>query len=211
MSDSTINGLPAATAAFSTHEVSVNEAGTSKKVTLLQVLALNGDALGNQSTAAQSPTAATLTYIAGSNISVPVGKLRIGTRFVWRMALTKTAAGTAASVWHVRLGTAGTTADAAILTFTQTGLGTAVADTGFVNIDVTIRGPLSSLCVAAGLLQLGHDLQITGFSVRPTVALSVISGTFDATTANLIIGISQTSGASQAFTYQQVLAEAKQL
>jgi len=78
--------------------------------------------LNNVSVANQVVTAATLTYLTGSAISVPAGLLRIGTIFRWTMSLTKTAAGTAANSFFVRLGTLGTTSDTAVCTFT-TGAG----------------------------------------------------------------------------------------
>lgn len=211
MADSKITDLTAITAVTDTTEFAANVGGADRKVSGLQLRDYFGDSIQNQSVASQAVTAATLTYIAGSALAVPVAGLRVGTWFRWRMYLTKTAAGTAASTWHVRLGTAGTTADTAILTFTQTGLGTAVADTGYVDILAVIRGPITSSCIAVGTCVLGHDLQITGFSVRPNVIVQSTSAAFNATTASLIVGVTQTSGASQAFTYQQVVAEAKQL
>lgn len=210
MADTKISALAAATVVADANEFAINEAGTSKKVTALLLRDYFGDSLSNQSTANQAPAAATLTYLTNSNIAVPSAKLRIGTTFNWWLSLSKTAAGTAANNFHVRLGTAGTTGDAAILTFT-TGLGTAAADQGVINIRAIIRGPLSASCIAQGLFVFDHNLSATGHLVIPTACIAVTSGTFDATTANLICGLSVTSGASIAYTFQQVIAEAKNL
>jgi hypothetical protein len=162
------------------------------------------------STAAQTPGAGASTYLTNSNIAVPVGLLRVGTVFRWTFAFSKTGAGTAARAHIVRIGTAGTTSDAAILTFTS-GTPTAVADQGFQQIVVTIRGPLSASCIAQGVLFATHQLSTTGLFANETEVLHVTSGTFDATTANLIVGLSVTTGASEALTYAQMYVEADNL
>src|SRR6266852_9533064 len=40
MADTKVSGLPAVAAALTTHEIPVNESGTSKKVTVAQIMAL---------------------------------------------------------------------------------------------------------------------------------------------------------------------------
>src|SRR6185295_1063200 len=69
----------------------------------------------NQSTVGQTPAATVSTYVTGSNLLVPSIKLQVGACFEWRMAITKTGAGTATSTFDVCVGTAGTTADTARL------------------------------------------------------------------------------------------------
>jgi hypothetical protein len=142
-------------------------------------------------------------------MAIPVGKLRVGTRFIWRIDVTKTAAGTAARNWFIKLGTAGSTADATILTFASA-LGTAVVDTAYIEIMVTIKGPLSASCVARGMFRMKHKLAVTGFSTlaQHEELVDVTSGTFDATTANLIVGLAVTTGASEVLTVQQCDVEA---
>lgn len=164
----------------------------------------------NFSVAAQVLTAATLTQLVGSSIAIPSGKLRIGTILRWKFDITKTAAGTASSAYHVRIGTANSTADTAVLTFTKIA-GTAVVDTANIEIEVIIRGPLSTLCIAAGRFTMMHNLAATGHSTLPGAALSVVSSGFDATIANLFASISATTGASDAITIQTVDAEAQNL
>src|SRR5258708_35708557 len=63
--------------------------------------------LTNYSTASQAPAATTRTYITGSSISIPSGKLQIGTWFRWTFNMTKTGAGTATSTIDIAVGTAG--------------------------------------------------------------------------------------------------------
>ena len=199
-----------AAAGADANEYLINEAGVIKKITGTLIKAWLGNTMGNQSTAAQSPSAATLTYLTNSNIAIPVGKLRIGTTFNWSLDVTKTAAGSASRTFHVRLGTAGTTADTAIHTLTSVA-GTAAADLGRINIMVTIRGPLSASCISRCVYKLDHNLAATGFSTQKTEIVNNTSGTFDATTANLIIGLSVTTGASEVITFEQIQATARNL
>lgn len=159
------------------------------------------------SVADQTINAAASALLTGSKITVPVGKLRVGTVLRWRISLSKTAAGTAANTFIVRLGTNGTIADAAILTFTLP-VGTAVIDTGEIDITVTIRGPLSASCIAQGLFAMVHSLSATGLATVPCVVLKVTSGTFNATTAGLFASLSCTTAASTVLTFQQVIGEA---
>jgi hypothetical protein len=159
------------------------------------------------SAAAQTPAATTRTYITGTKITVPPGKLQIGTMFRWRFNITKTGAGTATSTFDVAVGTAGTTADTARLSFTKPA-GTAVIDEGWIEIVVVVRGPLSASGVMVGEFTLIHNLQITGHAIIPCVAVSTVSGAFDVTVANLFVGVCITSGASDAITIQFATAEA---
>lgn len=208
MADTKISALTAASVALGADEIPVNEAGTSKKATLTQVQALIQ--VCNYSVASQTITAATLTYITGSKITVPVGKLRIGTILRWKFNITKTAAGTALSTYAVYVGTNGTTADTARLSFTKPA-GTGVIDEGFIEITVIVRGPLSASGIIVGEFVLSHNLAATGHAVIPNVVVNVVSSAFDVTVANLFVGICVTTGASDAITIQQVVAEAVNL
>lgn len=161
----------------------------------------------NFSTASQAPAAATRTYLTGSNIAIPTGKLQIGTMFRWKFNMTKTGAGTAASTFDIAVGTAGTTADTARVSFTKPA-GTAVADEAVCEIIATCRGPLSGSGIFVGEFTMIHNLQITGHAVIPCVCVNTISSAFDVTVANLIVGVCITSGASDAITIQMVHAEA---
>jgi hypothetical protein len=163
--------------------------------------------LTNQSVADQTVNAAATALLTGSLLSVPAGGLRIGSAFRFMLVVSKTAAGTAGNVFTFRLGTTGTTSDAAICTFTLP-TATAVVDAATIEVVVIIRGPLSASCVAQGSLSLVHNLAATGFATVPCVVLSVLSGVFNATTANLKASLSCTTAASTVLTFQQVVVEA---
>jgi hypothetical protein len=163
--------------------------------------------LTNSSTADQTINAATTALLTGSLISVPAGKLRIGTAFRFSLSVSKTAAGTAANTFNFRLGTAGTTSDSSICAFALP-VSTAVADVGIVDVLITVRGPLSASCLAQGNLTLAHNLSATGLATIPCVSINTLSGTFDATVANLKASLSCTTAASTVLTFQQVVAEA---
>jgi hypothetical protein len=160
----------------------------------------------NFSVAAQTPAAATRTYIAGSKITVP-GNLQIGTIFRWKLNLRKTAAGVAPSTFDVAVGTNGTTADTARLSFTKPA-GTAAADEGFVTIEAIVRGPLSISGIMVGELVMMHNGNTVGHMVIPVAVVNVVSGAFDVTPAGLFVGLCLTSGAADAITIEQVTAEA---
>jgi hypothetical protein len=161
----------------------------------------------NFSTASQAPAAATRTYITGSALAVPTNKLQVGTCFRWRFNITKTGAGTALSTYDIAVGTAGTTADTARVSFTKPA-GTAAVDEGLITILAVCRGPVGAAGVFAGEFALTHNLSATGHATIPCVCVNTISAGFDITVANLIVGVCITSGASDAITVQMVQAEA---
>lgn len=212
MADTKISALTAATVMADADQFAINESGTSKSITGTLVKDWVGSMLRNQSTATQSVgSAATVTaYLTNSNIAVPSAKIRIGTRFEWNLAFTKTATGTQARSHLIKIGTAGSLADATVATFT-TSSPTAVADQGFQMIRATVRGPLSASCTLHGVSFAGHQLSTTGLFNNATDVRSVTSGTWDATTANLIVGLAVVTGNFEVITYEQVTAEAYNL
>ena len=213
MADTKISGLTAATIAALANEFAINEAGTSKKLSLdliRQFLTGNSGLPGNQSVASQSPAAAATTYLTNSNIAIPASGLRAGTVLRWRFPVTKTAAGTAAKSLLFKLGTAGAVGDATIITFALP-VGTGVVDTGFIEIEVTIRGPLGASCIAQGYLWMSHNLATTGLINVQETTVIVTSGTFTSSTANLIAGLAFTAGVAEAWTFPQIIAESLNL
>jgi len=160
---------------------------------------------GSSSVADQAIPAATLTQILGSLISVPPQGFQVGTVFRWRFNMTKTAGGTAASVFHIRIGTAGTTADGIVATFT-TGLGTAAIDTAVVEVTMTIRTLGGAATVTANLM-INHNLAATGWLVIPTACINGTMAAFNSTTAQQFISMTITSGASVVPTVQSCVAE----
>ena len=188
----------------------VGQGANPRKAELRDLKAYLGDSLGNVVVADQTINAATTAYLTNSNIAIPAGKLRIGSSFIWRIGMSKTAAGTASNSILVKCGTAGTTADTTVLTFT-TGTGTAVADDAFVHIIVTCRGPLSSTGKFQGVYSFAHNLDITGWSTSRQLVQKGISANFDVTTANLIMGLAFTTAASTVVTFQTLLVDAKNI
>jgi hypothetical protein len=166
------------------------------------------DPPSNASTASQSPTAATNTYLTGSAITVPQGGVKVGTQFIWRIALSKTAAGTAAAVFTVMDGTNGTTADTARIAMT-TSAETAIADTGVATIIVTVRS-VSATGTWQGNTSLVHAGANVGLSNGAGWSADTTSGTFDDTAATIqghFVGIMVNSGTANAFTITQVQAQ----
>ena len=161
----------------------------------------------NYAVIAQTPAATTRTYLTGSKIAVPLSKLKIGSTFYWAFNMTKTGAGVAASTIDIAIGTAGTVADSAIVSFAKPG-GTAVIDEALCEIWMTIRGPLTASCIAVGEFVMTHNLAATGHAQIPVVVVNTVSAGFDATVASLMVGLCLTSGAADAITIQQVFAQA---
>lgn len=159
----------------------------------------------NSSAAAQTPAATVRTYITGTAIAIPKTGLKVGTRARFRFNLTKTAAGTATSTIDVALGTAGTTADAAVLSFTKPA-GTAVADEGYCEVEVLVQS-IGATGVLVGEFTLGHNLAATGHATIPFVAVNATSGAVDLTRDQLIMGVCITTGAADAITVTLVDAE----
>lgn len=145
------------------------------------------------------------TYLTGSSLVVPQHLLQAGATFKWRLAMTKTLAGVAAPIWTLRVGTTGTTADAARNIFTSSALQTAVVDTGIVEINAILRNT-GATGVVVGTLLLTHNLAATGFAAQQVVVVQSVSS-IDTTVANLIIGISCNPGAAGVWTHQIVAAE----
>lgn len=160
----------------------------------------------NVSIAPQTINAAITAVLAGSQIVVPTGGLRVGTVFRYKIHISKTAAGTAANAFAFQLGTLGTVGDADILSFALP-VGTAAIDNGYIEIIITIRGPLGAACIASGTLCMSHNLSATGLATTPCVVLNVTSGNFNSATAGLIASLVCTTAAATVLTFQQVIAE----
>jgi hypothetical protein len=158
----------------------------------------------NYATAAVTGYAAD-TYLVGSAITVPASlTLQAGSLYRCLISLSKTGAGTAAPTCIVRVGTNGTTADTAVLTFTgaaQTG----VTDTGVIEVFSTWRS-IGGSGVLQGTFNLVH-LSANGAGLSGTNLIEVTGGAFNTTTASLIVGISLNFGASASVTTTQVEAE----
>lgn len=146
------------------------------------------------------------TLLTGSVVVIPAGLPAVGTTYKLRFYVAKTAAGTATPIINIRIGTAGTAADTARLTFTF-GAGTAVADEGLFEVMATFRTVgATTTAVISGYAVLTNNLQTTGLS-STIKAKSVTSAGFDSTVANLKISASYNGGTSAAHTVSFVRAE----
>ena len=159
----------------------------------------------NQSTGPQSPSATTRTYLDGSALRVPTAGLQVGTQLRWKFNLTKTASGTATSTIDIAIGTAGTTADTAQLSFVKPA-GTSVADEGTITVEATVRS-IGATGTLVAQFSMVHNLSATGHMTIPAACVNVISGSVDLTVANLIVGLCITTGSGDAVSIQLVQSE----
>lgn len=152
----------------------------------------------------QAIAAATLTAINGTFLTLPPQALRVGMVLTFTAILTTNAAGTAANTITIRLGTNGTTADAAIATFT-TSVGTAVASTAIVEVTLTIRslgaaGTAVATCnirnsAAAGFINIGQAVLVGTMATFNTVTSGLLYVHMALTT-----GASKTANVTQSFS-----------
>lgn len=141
----------------------------------------------------QISVAAAGTYLTGSTITLPANGWVAGGWYVCKFELVKST-GTGAVVIVVRIGTLGTTSDAAIATFTLPA-GTSVGDTGNFEVRFTIR-TIGASATSVGLVNVTKNQTTTGISNtgNQVVAGSPTAGTaFNSTTATKI-GVSVAGG-----------------
>jgi hypothetical protein len=150
------------------------------------------------------------TYLVGSSCAIPNGRLQAKTQYRVRFRVAKTAAGTAAPVITVRIGTAGAIGDTsrAALTFAAQ---TAAIDDGIFEIWCTFRtvgSGTSAVLEATGSLTHRQVANAsTGLANVAQSSANNVGGGFDSTVSNLIIGISVNGGASAAWTITGVQAD----
>ncbi len=140
---------------------------------------------------------ATDTYLAGSGITIPTaGAWRAGMTYRCRFDMTKTAAGIAAFTAKLRMGTLGTTGDAAILTLAFLA-GTAAIDAGTFDLMVNFRTVGSGTsAVVQGALSCSHHLAATGLISTGASGYGLVVGAsagFNSTTQTRI-GLSVNGG-----------------
>lgn len=135
------------------------------------------------------------TYVGGFLVT---NRIQAGSLIVWRLNISKTAAGIAAPIFTFRSGTAGAVGDTARVTLTSPFAQTAVIDTGTMLAWAIVRTHGASGVLSCGY-QLGHALATTGLGAQPSYGQSGASSAFD-TTANQIIGLSVNPGASGVWT-----------
>lgn len=211
MPDTKDSALPAGAAVAAADIIAIVQSGASVRTTAGGLRSYVGAGLSNGSVAAVSAAYATDTYLAGSAITIPVaGGWKVATLYSCQFDMVKTAAGVAAFTVIVRMGTLGTTGDAAILTLAFAA-GTAVADTGLFELLVNFRTVgAGTSAVIQGMLQGVHHLAATGLHTTGASGIGIILGTSAgfASTTQTIIGISVNGGASFAGTNTLVQASA---
>lgn len=160
----------------------------------------------NRSVASQAVTDTTRVMLTGSNLVIP--KFQVGAILKWRISMTKTAAGTAASTFDIGIGkTASAAGLTARVSFTKPA-GTAAADEAFIEI-VCICRTVSATGVLVGQFTLTHNLAATGHATIPSVVVTTVSSGFANNEEDLIAGVMVTAGASDALTFEMVEASAQ--
>jgi hypothetical protein len=158
----------------------------------------------------QGLTAATETLINGTAVQVPPQGWQVGTILRWTIHMTKTGAGAAIpGTFKILVNTTGTVAGAGtIATMATTSVGTAVADTGTAEIDLTVTATGAS---AAGVahLRFTHGLQTTGWMAVQMQEIDATMVTWNSTTASTaqFVFVDLTSGASVVPTITQASLE----
>lgn len=189
-------------------DTSMAASGTNKSVTLAELRAYFKPEY-NASTAAQGAGFSSDTYLTGSSIAIPAGRLQAKSMYRCVFNVTKTAAGTATPIINIRFGTNGTTADTSRGTLTFTA-GTAASDEGVFDVWATFRSVGSGTsAVLQTLARCTHRLSVTGITGTNAVSEAEIatSGGFDSTVSNSIIGLSVNGGTSAAWTVSLVQSE----
>jgi hypothetical protein len=170
------------------------------------ILQLSGDpcqgGITNASVADQTVAAATTALLTGSALRVPK-YLRAGAFAHWILAASKTAFGTAARTFNIRLGTTGLVGDASIIALAMP-VPTANADEGVFEVWLTFRGPYGAAGIFQAELSLQHNGNTLGFAATPNPVIRAVSAGVAVNVANLFLSISLTTGAAEVVTFQQV-------
>lgn len=185
------------------YDTSGNLAQRVMQITAAGLVRLSGSA-PNYSTASQAGFAAD-TYVTGSSVAIPFGVgLVPGTRYRCTFSVTKTAAGTAAATYTVRIGTAGAIGDTSRLAFTADVAQTAAIASGIITVEFVVRTQAAAGVIAGGVGVATSSVGLGG-------GATAVSAGFDNTAATLtstsFIGLSMNGGASAAWTVNHVFAE----
>lgn len=141
--------------------------------------------------------AATTALLA--RIPIPPQGLQIGLMIRCRFAMSKTAAGIAARITGVKIGTTGTTSDATVNSVSRTP--TAAVDAGTEEITFAVLGPLGASCTSIMTSCLVKGAASVGFSTTALV-VSLGQGTPVAfnSASQTWLSIFMTTGASEVVT-----------
>lgn len=162
----------------------------------------------NKMTGSDQALSTTDVYLQNSALPLAgLGVPTVGRCYRWRFILSKTA-GTAAPVLTVRVGTAGTTGDTGRVTFTW-GTGTSATDRCEIEVEVFFTA-VGASAVLRGKANMTSNLTTTGFSNAVKALQPADSGTFDATVANSLIGLSWNGSTAFSGALEHLVADTVQ-
>ena len=154
----------------------------------------------NQMVAASGNANAADTYVTNSGLLIPSFGIQVGMRADWVIHVSKTAAGTAAAILTLRIGTNQGTADTSVVALTQTVAQAATADSGILLVSAYVAVSGASGIVAA-------CFQTPGTGSNFGSGKDAQSSTIDLTgRAGQYLGISINPGASGVWTWTGVWA-----
>jgi hypothetical protein len=154
----------------------------------------------NYSTASQGAGFASDTYVTNSGILIPSFGMKAGQLYRWFIGLSKTAAGTAATILQFRIGSNQSTADTSRLSLTASVAQTAAIAEGILTATLLVRS-VSASGVIAGAFGIASSVGLGG-------GKDGVSSAFDNTSlAGQYLGISVNGGASAAWTVTSVFGE----
>lgn len=154
---------------------------------------LNGINNGNTTRQSQIVVSATSYYITSSNINLPAtlkDGMIVGTKFVWRVHMDKTAAGTGTFQIIIYRGVNGSTSDTADITQTI-GTQTAAVDNMVMDVTVTIATTGATGSYFWSICPMQQAASATGFGIA-TGTTGLFTGTVSSValnTASLIFGL----------------------
>ena len=140
---------------------------------------------GNSAAQSQVVVAGSYYYITKSDIDLPataIAGMKVGTRFVWRVAFTKTAAGTAGFSICIYRGINGSTSDTRDVT-QSVGVSTAAVDSMVVDVQVTVLTTGATGSYYWSIIPVNKAVTATGFGVA-TGANGYFSGTVSSVAMN---------------------------
>jgi hypothetical protein len=141
----------------------------------------------------------------GSDLAVS-GHLKIGSILTWKLAATKTSAGTAVPAWSLRFGTGATITDVARCSVTGVAQ-TALTDFAVFDITAVVRATGATTIVQSNF-EMEHSNTTSGFqnAAQKQIKQS-LSTAFDVTPASTKAGLSVNPGTNGVWTFQIVAAK----
>jgi len=172
--------------------------------------AIAGLASGKATTAQIASHSADTYYLGMETTYNGVTRLRAGCFFTWAFGVVK-GAGTAAPVFSIRHGSAGTVADTSRCAMTLAAQ-TAVAVSGYIIVDASFRS-IGAAAIIVGRVSLVHQLATTGLNVTTTgmQLVQTVGASYDSGIANGILGLSVNPGASAAWVVESCVLDAVNL